>query len=59
MINRHNDSMNLMLVVVLGIILLISLLLVKPIKMTTNANIIGNIGLPQNAIEELKKLLNP
>ena len=59
MINRKNDSMNLMLVVVLGIILLISLLLVKPIKMTTNANIIGNIGLPQNAIEELKKLLNP
>ena len=58
MINRH-DSMNLVFVVVLGIILLISLLLVKPIKMTTNANIIGNIGLPQNAIEELKKLLNP
>jgi len=59
MINRKNDSMNLMLIVVLSIILLISLLLVKPIKMTTNANIIGNIGLPQNAIEELKKLLNP
>ena len=59
MTNRHIDSINLALLVVLGIVLLISLLLVKPIKMTTNANIIGNIGLPQNAIEELKKLLNP
>ena len=55
MINRHNDSMNLMLVVVLGIILLISLLLVKPIMNTSLT--ISNIGLPENAVNELKKLL--
>jgi len=58
MINRHNDSMNLMLLVVLGIVLLISLLLVKPIINSTNI-IVNDVGLPGNAINELKKLLNP
>ena len=58
MINRHNDSMNLMLVVVLGIVLLISLLLVRPTINSTNI-IVNDIGLPGNAINELKKLLNP
>ena len=56
MINRHNDSINLVFVVVLGIILLISLLLVKPIISNTNLTI-SNIGLPASAVEELKKLL--
>ena len=56
MINRKNDSMNLMLVVVLGIILLISLLSVKPIISNTSLTI-SNIGLPASAVEELKKLL--
>ena len=57
MINRKNDSMNLMLVVVLGIILLISLLLVRPIISNTSLTI-SNIGLPENAVNELKKLLS-
>jgi len=58
MINRKNDSMNLMLIVVLGIVLLISLLLVRPTINSTNI-IVNDIGLPGNAINELKKLLNP
>ena len=56
MINRKNDSMNLVFVVVLGIILLISLLLVKPIISNTSLAI-SNIVLPEDAVEELKKLL--
>ena len=56
MINRKNDSMNLMLIVVLGIILLISLLSVKPIISNTSLTI-NNIGLPEDAVNELRKLL--
>ena len=56
MINRKNDSMNLMLVVVLGIILLISLLLVRPIISNTSLSV-SNIGLPEDAVNELRKLL--
>jgi len=47
-----------MLIVVLGIVLLISLLLVRPTINSTNI-IVNDIGLPGNAINELKKLLNP
>ena len=56
MINRHNDSINLALLVVLGIVLLISLLLVKPVISNTSLTI-SNVGLPENAVNELKKLL--
>ena len=56
MINRKNDSMNLMLIVVLGIILLISLLSVKPIISNTSLTI-NNIGLPEDVVNELRKLL--
>ena len=56
MINRHNDSINLMLLVVLGIILLISLILTKPVISNTSLTI-SNIGLPEDAVNELKKLL--
>ena len=56
MTNRHTDSINLALLVVLGIVLLISLLLVKPIISNTSLTI-SNIGLPVSAVEELKKLL--
>ena len=55
MINRNNDSINLALLVVLGIVLLISLLLVRPIMNTSLT--ISNIGLPEDAVNELKKLL--
>ena len=48
--------MNLVLLVVLGIVLLISLLLVRPVISNTSLTI-RNIGLPEDAVEELKKLL--
>ena len=57
MINRHNDSLNLAFIVILGIALLISLLLVKPIISNVNLTV-SNIGLPAGAINELKKLLS-
>ena len=56
MINRHNDSLNLTIIVIIGIALLISLLLVKPIISNTSLTI-SNIGLPENAVNELRKLL--
>jgi len=56
MINRHNDSLNLTFIVIIGIALLISLLLVKPIISNTSLSV-NNIGLPGDAIKELRKLL--
>ena len=56
MINRHNDSLNLTFIVIIGIALLISLLLVKPIISNVNLTV-SNIGLPGDAIKELRKLL--
>jgi len=56
MINRHNDSINLTLLVVLGIVLLISLFLIKPVISNTSLSV-SNIGLPGDAIKELRKLL--
>ena len=56
MINRHNDSINLALLVVLGIVLLISLFLIRPVISNTSLTI-SNIGLPENAVNELRKLL--
>jgi len=56
MVNRHSD-LKVILVVVLGIILLISLLLARPVVSNTNITI-GNIGLPKDAVNELKKLLS-
>ena len=57
MINRHNDSLNLIFIVIMGIALLISLLLLKPIISNVNLTV-SNIGLPAGAINELKKLLS-
>ena len=56
MINRNNDSMNLILLIVLGIVLLISLFLIRPVISNTSLTI-SNIGLPENAVNELRKLL--
>ena len=56
MINKHNDSLNLTFIVIMGIVLLISLLLIRPIINTNLA--ISNIGLPAGAIDELKRLLS-
>ena len=56
MIDRRNDSASLTLLIVLGIVLLISLLLVKPIISNTSLTI-SNVGLPEDAVNELRKLL--
>jgi len=56
MINKKNDSLNLIFIVIMGIALLISLLLVKPIISNTSLSV-NNIGLPGDAIKELRKLL--
>jgi len=57
MINRKNDSLNLIFIVIMGIALLISLILAKPIVSNTSLSV-SNINLPTGAIEELKKLLS-
>jgi len=57
MINKHNDSLNLIFIVIMGIALLISLILAKPIVSNMSLSV-SNINLPTGAIEELKKLLS-
>lgn len=56
---HHNQKeyAKILLIVAIGVIILIVFVLVKPAMVNTSSANLGNIGLPVNALEELKKIL--